>query len=159
MEQGLSYLTLFSLWGHVIKFIINAGLIWLPWLTLSDFSLGYICLHGENDCCRAETLFPSSHTFGPVTAELRTLTSKSDPGALEDSKWHHGQKTVSASFCFFFLFLNSDREVVCLEFARLSGEQKEELEVAVLIPHTQMHSFQDMFLCPPGPSLLLLSLL
>lgn len=66
---------------------------------------------------------------------------------------------VSASFCFFFLFLDSDREVVCLEFARLSGKQKEELEVAVLIPHTPMHSFQHMFLYPPSPSLLLLSLL
>ena len=64
------------------------------------------------------------------------------------------------SFILLFLSLSKpDREVVCLEFARLSGEQKEELEVAVLIPHTQMHSFQDMFLCPPGPSLLLLSLL
>lgn len=41
------------------------------------------------------------------------------------------------SFILLFLFLSQpDREVVCLEFARLSGEQKEELEVAVLIPHT-----------------------
>lgn len=44
---------------------------------------------------------------------------------------------VSASFCFFLLFLNSDRGVVCLEFARLSGEEKEELVAAVLILHTQ----------------------
>lgn len=44
---------------------------------------------------------------------------------------------VSASFCFFLLFLNSDREVVCLEFARLSGEEKEELVAAVLILHIQ----------------------
>ena len=159
MQGEFSYLTLFSLWKHVIKFIINAEVIWLPWLTLSDFSLGYIFLRGENDCCRAERLFPSSNIFGPVTVELRTLTSKSDPRSLEDSKWHHGQKIVSASFCFFFLFLNSDREVDCLEFARLSGKQKEELMVVVLIPHTQINSFQDMFLCPPGPSLLLLSLI
>lgn len=138
MEQVLSYLTLFAMWGHVTKFIINAELIWLPWLTLSDFSLGYICLRGESDCHRAERLFPSSNTFGAVTAELRTLTSKSDPWALEDSKWRHGQKTVSASFCFFLLFLNSDREIACLEFSRLSGEGKEELIVAVLILHKKI---------------------
>lgn len=159
MEQVLGHLTLCSLWGHVTKFIINAELIWLPWLTLSDFSLGYICLRGENDCRRAERLFPSSNTFGPVTAELRTLTSKLDPRALEDSKWHHGQKMVSASFCFFLLFLNSDREVVCLEFARLSGEEKEEFVVAIPILYTCKNSFQDMFLCLHGLSLLPWSLI
>lgn len=53
---------------------------------------------------------------------------------------------VSASFCFFLLFLNSDREVVCLEFARLSGEEKEELVVVVTyFAHTQ-NSFQDVSL-------------
>lgn len=39
---------------------------------------------------------------------------------------------------FFLLFLDSDREVVCREFARLSGEEKEELVVAVTYSaHTQ----------------------
>lgn len=62
------------------------------------------------------------------------------------------KKMVSASFCFFLLFLNSDREVVCRKFARLSGEEKEELVVAVPLLHTHTNSFQDMFLCLPGLS-------
>lgn len=73
-------------------------------MTLIDtkwFQLGLYLSSGESDCRRAERLFLSSNTFGAVAVELRTLTSKSDPRALEDSKWRHGQKTVSASFCFF----------------------------------------------------------
>lgn len=58
MEEVLGYLTLRSLWGHMTKFIINGELIWLPWLTLSDFSLGYICLRGENDCTELKGYFP-----------------------------------------------------------------------------------------------------
>lgn len=93
-------LTLFSLQGHVIKFIINAELIWLPWLTLSDFSLACIYLHGENDCHRAERLFPSSNTFGPATVELCTLTSKSDPQALKDRYDIMSQKWCRLHFIF-----------------------------------------------------------
>lgn len=91
MEQVLSYLTLFSLWGHMTKFIINAELIWLPWLALSDFSLGYICLHGENACCRAERLLPSSNTCGPVSVESRTYpdirTGPTGFGGQQTTSW------------------------------------------------------------------------
>lgn len=46
-----------------------------------------------------------------------------------------GKKRCQLHFVFFLLFLNSDREIACLEFSRLSGEGKEELVLAVLILH------------------------
>lgn len=138
MEQVLSYLTLSAMWGHVTKFIINAELIWWPWLTLSDFSLGYICLRGKVTAAELKGYFSLQIHLGLSLWSYAPWHQNRTRGLWKTANDVMGKKRCQLHFVFFLLFLNSDREITCLEFSRFSGEGKEELVLAVLILHKKI---------------------
>lgn len=93
-----------SLWGHVTKFIINAELIWLPWLTLSDFSLGCICLHGENDCTELKGYFPLQIHLGLSLRSYAPWHQNWTHGLWKTTNDIVGKKWCQLRFVFSFSF-------------------------------------------------------
>lgn len=105
MEAVLSLLTLFAPRGHVIKFIINAELIWLPWLTLSDFSPSSICLHGGKWApWSREVIFLFKHVRG-CHCRVTSTDIKISPtgfGRQKMTSWAKNGVSLVLLFCSLF---------------------------------------------------------